>query len=189
VPIKASSIYSEPTLDKLEARFKENETNRQPDRQKLKNAIDWALRKSPASLQELMKELKKEKIHTVLRQNEKGLAYGITFIDYRNKSVFNGSDIGKSYSIAGLNQKLAALTRADHHQAALLEKLLPQKDRELPHKQSQEPSGQEVEKSKETSHAVSKDSLLELLLKNEKGWNRLPYELLKKKKKKRGPHL
>lgn len=40
----------------------------------------------------------------LLRTNEEGRHYGITFIDTRNKSVFNGSEIGKEYSIASLQK-------------------------------------------------------------------------------------
>ena len=34
----------------------------------------------------------------VLRRNEVGLIYGLTFIDHKHRTVFNGSDISKAYA-------------------------------------------------------------------------------------------
>jgi hypothetical protein len=45
-----------------------------------------------------MKALQKENIQVVLRQNDKGVIYGITYVDHRTKCVFNGSHLGKRYS-------------------------------------------------------------------------------------------
>ena len=41
-------------------------------------------------------------VYTVLRQNDKGRIYGITFIDNSTKCVFNGSALGKQYSAEGI---------------------------------------------------------------------------------------
>ncbi|RZM27152.1 MAG: hypothetical protein EOO88_14390 [Pedobacter sp.] len=46
----------------------------------------------------LIKELGKEQVALVLRRNEAGLIYGLTFIDHEHKTVFNGSDISKAYA-------------------------------------------------------------------------------------------
>lgn len=105
VPVKASSIYSKPTLAKLEIKFKANETARQEHKKYLKTSIDWILHKPPADLELLRQLLQKEKISLVLRQNDKGIIYGITFIDHRSKCVFNGSDIGKEYSAKAILEK------------------------------------------------------------------------------------
>lgn len=105
VPVKASSIYSKPTLAKLEIKFKANETTRQEHKKYLKTSIDWILHKPPATLELLRQELQKENISMILRQNEKGIIYGITFIDHRSKCIFNGSDIGKEYSAKAILEK------------------------------------------------------------------------------------
>jgi hypothetical protein len=44
------------------------------------------------------RHLQKEKISLVIRQNDNGVIYGLTYIDHNTKCVFNGSDIGKDYS-------------------------------------------------------------------------------------------
>jgi hypothetical protein len=42
--------------------------------------------------------MKKEYIGVVFRQNETGRIYGVTFIDYPNRAVLNGSRFGKEFS-------------------------------------------------------------------------------------------
>lgn len=106
VPIKASDFYSKPTLTYLEGKFAPNEAARQSHKARVKNAIDLALLKQPnQKLPELMNTLAKDGINTVLRQNEEGIIYGITFVDHRTKCVFNGSTLGKQYSANGILER------------------------------------------------------------------------------------
>lgn len=107
VPIKASRFHDKPTLKKLEKKFAANEIRRQTDKSRIKTVIDMAFMKNNIIiLPQLVKQLQKEGIDTVLRQNAEGLVYGITFVDHKTKSVFNGSKIGKEYSVKGLQNKL-----------------------------------------------------------------------------------
>lgn len=177
VPIKASLIHSKPTLKNLEKKFRENETLRQPDKKRLKTSIDWVLAKSPGSLEALINALKKEGVQAVLRENKQGLVFGITFIDFRTKSVFSGSDIGKPYSVAGIRAFLAS----------------GQQDQEKAPKPAPETiQSKDISKSLGPSPAdgahPTQDGLLKELLEHEKNLNRVPAELLKKKKKKRNPY-
>ena len=57
--------------------------------------------------QSFEKDLQKEAIQLVVRRNEEGIVYGMTYIDYKNKVVFNGSDLGKEYSAKGLIERMA----------------------------------------------------------------------------------
>ena len=179
VPIKASLIYSQPTLKNLEKKFEENEFKRHPDKQKLKTAVDWILSKSPASLKDFTDALLKEKIQSVLRQNRDGLVYGITFIDYRSKSVFNGSDLGKQYSIAGIRQKLNP-----KNETPLLEK----HGKEIS-SYSKQSNDNTFKTEKIQVNNLDKDDLLQQLTANERTLNKLPFELIKKKKRKRSNNL
>jgi hypothetical protein len=101
VPIKASSIYNKPTLKLLEQRFTLNEVLRKPFRDKLKSRIDHARAKS-GSLEQFKSELKKADVHLIIRNNDEGRIYGMSYIDNLYKTIFNGSDIGKNYSAAGI---------------------------------------------------------------------------------------
>lgn len=106
VPIKASDIYSKPTLKKLEEKFRENETKREVDKKPLRTMIDWEILRKPRSLDELVKNLAKEKIAVVVRRNPEGRVYGLTYVDLNNKSVFNGSDLGKEYAAKRILERL-----------------------------------------------------------------------------------
>src|SRR5690606_30756470 len=74
VPIKASSFYNKPTLKYLESRFVPNDAARQPQKARVKNAIDFALLKQPViSLEQLADKLKEDGIQTIVRQNADGI--------------------------------------------------------------------------------------------------------------------
>jgi len=106
-PVKASAIYNKPTLKFLQQKFQENVVEKQRHKQRLRNAIDFALAKSSCrSVQQLTDILTKEKIQVVLRQNEHGIIYGLTYVDHESKCVFNGSDLGKPYSANQLQKRL-----------------------------------------------------------------------------------
>ncbi len=113
VPIKASSIYSKPTLDRLEKKFTENDLKRRPDRKRVKTAIEWVLQQKPGSVQELQKRLEKERIALVIRRNEEGRVYGMTYIDHQTRSVFNGSDLGKEYAAKRMLERLGQEQRQE----------------------------------------------------------------------------
>lgn len=56
------------------------------------------------SRQELTDLLQKRGIDLVLRTNEEGRTYGVTFIDHNTKTVINGSDLGDEFSANILNK-------------------------------------------------------------------------------------
>lgn len=108
VPIKASLIYSKPTLVKLEQCFTINKDLRKNEAHTLKNAIETALNSADRkSVTTFAKLLAKQNIDVILRTNDTGRIYGITFVDHRSRSVFNGSDIGKAYSANALTTLLS----------------------------------------------------------------------------------
>lgn len=106
VPIKASSIYSKPILVNLEKQFKLNEVLRKPFRVSLKATIDHVL-KSPLSKDAFVKALANKGVFVLFRENEEGRIYGITFVDNRNKVVFNGSNLGKAYGASTILEQLS----------------------------------------------------------------------------------
>lgn len=99
VPIKASLLPDNPGLKALEKRYAVNEALRKPHEIRLKAAIDLLFAGGrKISLKGLIKELHKKGIDTLIRQNEEGRIYGLTFIDHQTRCVFNGGDLGKQYS-------------------------------------------------------------------------------------------
>ncbi|WP_427872346.1 relaxase/mobilization nuclease domain-containing protein [Flavobacterium sp. MMS24-S5] len=108
VPIKASEFYSRPTLKFLEEKFKTNDTEKESFKKYVKNAIKLALfRETIISPEKLSKILERESIHIILRKSKEGQLYGITYVDHKTRSVFNGSSLGKEFSAKGIQESCA----------------------------------------------------------------------------------
>ncbi|MDR6803140.1 hypothetical protein J2Y45_000410 [Dyadobacter sp. BE34] len=105
VPIKASDFHFKPTQQNLQKLFVENEVTRQIGHRNIKNSISLVMygQKNP-TLPGLSKNLRRDGIDMVLRRNEQGALYGITFIDHRSKAVFNGSALGKEFGAKGITE-------------------------------------------------------------------------------------
>lgn len=177
VPIKASSIGCKPILDNLEKKFTANEVAKEPVKQRTKNTIDECLQLSPDNMKNLVATLKQKNIYTILRQNTEGRLYGITFVDNQNKVVYNGSDLGKGYSAAALQSKLAILnenplaqdeTKGGSSSGVLI------KENDLNKQQD-----------KIISTTTKNEDLLDVLLSTKEQYDNTPSSLLKKKRKKK----
>ena len=177
VPVKASSIYFKPTLPYLETQFKKGEACRAPHKQRLKTAIDFILLQRPQSLPELIARLKDEKISTAIRENAAHFVYGITFIDHQSGAVFNGSDLGKAYSAAALQERIKDKVATLGAPGKLLIKS-PGKN-----------LIGSIEKDVSKGESTNPSQPLADLLKTERDEGKIPYAFRKKKKKKRGFHL
>ena len=106
VPIKASNFHFKPTLQGLEKYFALGKTGRLRHTNRLKNTLDRALARGVSSFDGLAAELRNQGVALVTRSSSQGLVYGLTFVDHRTKSVFNGSDLGKQYSAKAIQQML-----------------------------------------------------------------------------------
>ncbi len=177
VPIKASSIGCKPILDNLEKKFVANEVAKETLKQRTKNTIDDCLQTSPGSIKNLVAALQQKQIYTVLRQNAEGRLYGITFVDNQNKVVFNGSDLGKGYSAAALQSRLAVVndntlkqdeTKTGSSSGSIQKDIALQKQAD------------------KTIVLITKtESLLDVLLSTKEQYDNIPNNLLKKKRKKK----
>ncbi|MFN0290158.1 relaxase/mobilization nuclease domain-containing protein [Pedobacter helvus] len=107
VPIKASSFYSKPTMASLEQKFEVNKTKRKPFREDLKKDIENVFARYLSITQSRFEvEAKKKGVDVLFRRNDQGQVFGITFIDHRRKTVFNGSDLGKEFSAKAIIERL-----------------------------------------------------------------------------------
>jgi Relaxase/Mobilisation nuclease domain len=176
VPIKASDFYNKPTLKFLNERFEFNEKERQPHKARVKNTIDLLLIKnSNLDVAGLIRALEKESIQTILRQNERSIIYGITYIDHRTKTVFNGSSLGKPYSANGIQERCSI---ADSP-------LETAKDLKGAGEEKNQPEKQMVFHPLENEKSVADDSMLETLMNPKEGFDYVPWQLKKSKRKKR----
>ena len=175
VPIKASSISNKPTLDYLEKKFEENKIAREPFKTGLKKAIDEVFANVPGSMKEIIAELTRKQVFTILRQNVDGRIYGITFVDNKNKCVFNGSDLGKGYSAAALQSRLVA--KEEPKDITLIENRNSGYSNFFQEK--------EIHKIKEDIKPIRNENLLEQLLSPKEQNENAPWQLRKKKRKKK----
>ena len=176
VPIKASSITSKPTLDNLEKKFVANDPARELLKQRIKNVIDDCLQSSVGNMKSLVTALSQKQVYTVLRQNTEGRLYGITFVDNQTKVVFNGSDLGKGYSVAALQNRVGIVNETKLTNEAKGE-YAPgtfKKNRVL-----QKPQ------EKSNTPSMKSEGLLETLLSVREQNDNVPNNLIKKKKKKK----
>lgn len=84
------------------------ELKKQPVPYKAKGIIAKAKEESD-SIGEFKNKLKENKIDVILRYNDEGRLYGVTFIDHENRLAFNGSRIGKEFSANALNDRFNTL--------------------------------------------------------------------------------
>lgn len=98
VPIKASSLYNKPTLHNLENEFAIHKEKRLPFKPSLRERIDKVLKTGQHTERTFTESLRKQGVAILFRKSDNGMVYGITYIDHNTKTVFNGSDLGKSYS-------------------------------------------------------------------------------------------
>jgi hypothetical protein len=106
ISIKASSIYSKPTLSRLEELFIPNMEARKQYRETLREVIHGELDQCN-SLEEFTSRLRTKGIKPLFQVNEHGRLYGVTFIDNVNRSVFNGSALGNELSANALSNRFS----------------------------------------------------------------------------------
>lgn len=175
VPIKASSFYNKPTLKFLEEKFKRNEVRRIPDKARVKNTIDITLlRAQTMSINELARLLEKEGINTVFRRSAEGLLYGITYVDHKTKSVFNGSNLGKEYSAKAIQER-CGLKVAGEEKINQIHQKLPSKESLI----------DDLQQQKDSLTIPDLVKVLDMLTQAEYSPDYLPNQLKNKKRKKK----
>jgi hypothetical protein len=105
-PFKASLFGKKAGLDSLEKHVKScrEKMKNFPAKEKLKEKIILTLQSSNDE-KSFIKKLQKEGIDAVIRKNDTGRIYGMTFIDHQSKTVWNGSRLGKECSANVFNDQ------------------------------------------------------------------------------------
>jgi len=170
VPIKASSIYGKPTFQFLSGQFELNEIRKEPHKDRAKKIIDAFEPKHGKQFQDFVKHMVANGIYPVVRQNEDGRIYGLTFIDNETKCVFNGSKLGKGYSAKGIQDRFQVDPNS--------------KGAPIPRLPAKEYRDESTHQVKSQGTGISSD-LLQKLTEADVDHSNTPYEL-KRKKKRRG---
>lgn len=78
--------------------------------------------KATTSEADFRKALQQEGIDVVLRRNDTGRIYGVTFVDHHSRVVLNGSRLGKEYSANVFNERFPFIEEEQPH--SMLDRLL-----------------------------------------------------------------
>ena len=178
VPIKASSLPCKSTLANLEKKFLLNEILKFRVKEIVKSSIDECFVKSLIDIKSLQVALEQKEIYLLLRKNSEGQLYGVTFVDNKNKCVFNGSDLGKNYSITALQNRIT-VNENKEEPIGRNETFTQNSDNK-----SIYTSGYSINPLQEKISLPNNDNLLEVLLTPTSQQENIPFSLLPKKKKK-----
>lgn len=116
-PFKASLFGKQAGLDELQKQFAEakEKMKTDPTRAVLKNTIEIALHTTTGET-DFKKQLLEQGISTVVRHNDGGRIYGMTFIDHESRTVWNGSALGKNLSANFFNDLWNGQTVEQHQE-------------------------------------------------------------------------
>jgi hypothetical protein len=105
-PIKSSKFGKQTGSGEIQKRIEKSKEaiKTRNLKEKPKAAISKALN-SCKNKTDFEKQLLKNQISVLFRENDSGRIYGVTFIDHRQKFVFNGSRLGKNFSANVFHEK------------------------------------------------------------------------------------
>ena len=97
-PIHASDIGRGVGYTAVQNRMQKSKQAIKPLIPTIRNKVLQAMRTSPQTEKELRQRLEEQGLRVVIRKNESGRIYGITFIDDKAGIALNGSRLGKGYA-------------------------------------------------------------------------------------------
>ena len=97
-PINASDIGCGVGYTAVQNKIQKSKQTVKPQISTFRNKVLQTMRTSPKTEEELRQRLKEQGLRMVIRKNESGRIYGITFIDDKEGIALNGSRLGKGYA-------------------------------------------------------------------------------------------
>ena len=97
-PINASDIGRGVGYTAVQNRMQKSKQAIKPLIPTIRNKVLQAMRTSPQTEKELRQRLEEQGLRVVIRKNDNGRIYGITFIDDEQGVALNGSRLGKGYA-------------------------------------------------------------------------------------------
>lgn len=107
-PFKASLISRNVGFDALQGKMDKSKSEMKDKSvyNRTRSVVSSAINKNP-NRKDFEKELIKKGISVIFRENDDKRIYGVTFIDHQEKTVFNGSKMGKEFSANTFNALFA----------------------------------------------------------------------------------
>ena len=98
-PFKASLFGKDAGVAQLQKYFEQSKEKMKanPARSVLKNTVEFTIH-TTNNEREFKKQLSEQGINTVVRRNNEGRIYGMTFIDHESRNVWNGSQLDRNLS-------------------------------------------------------------------------------------------
>ena len=106
-PIHASDIGRGVGYTAVQNRMQKSKQTIKPLIPTVRNKVLQAMRTSPNTEKELRQRLEEQGLRVVIRKNDNGRIYGITFIDDKAGIALNGSRLGKGYTANVFNAYLS----------------------------------------------------------------------------------
>jgi hypothetical protein len=98
-PFKSSLFGKQAGMDSLQKHFEQSKDKMktEPSKEILKNSIEVAIHTTNNET-DFKKQLVDQGVNTIVRRNDQGRIYGMTFIDHESRIVWNGSQLSKNLS-------------------------------------------------------------------------------------------
>ena len=106
-PINASDIGRGVGYTAMQNRIQKSRQAVKPLIPTIRNKVLQTMRTSPKTEENLLQRLEEQGLRVVIRKNESGRIYGITFIDDKEGIALNGSRLGKGYAANVFNAYLS----------------------------------------------------------------------------------
>lgn len=106
-PIHASDIGRGVGYTAIQDRIQKSKQTIKPLIPTIRNKVLQTMRTSPKTEEELRQRLEEQGLRVVIRKNDNGRIYGITFIDDKEGIALNGSRLGKGYAANVFNAYLS----------------------------------------------------------------------------------
>lgn len=106
-PIHASDIGRGVGYTAVQNRIEKSKQGIKPLIPAVREKVLHVMRTSPQTEETLRQRLEEQGLRTVIRKNESGRIYGITFIDDKEGVALNGSRLGKGYAANAFNAYFA----------------------------------------------------------------------------------
>ncbi|SHN77272.1 Relaxase/Mobilisation nuclease domain-containing protein [Flavobacterium fryxellicola] len=98
-PFKSSLFGKQAGMDSLQNHFEQSKEKMKTELSKeiLKNSVEVAMH-TTTNETDFKKQLVDQGVNTIVRRNDQGRIYGMTFIDHETRTVWNGSQLSKNLS-------------------------------------------------------------------------------------------
>lgn len=103
--IPSSYFLCKPTLPNLERKFLENKSKRERHKAYLQSTLGHLTQNSFSSLDDLFKELARERIATIIRHDSDDKVVGFTYVNHEDRCVFHDEDLDAEFSARTLLQR------------------------------------------------------------------------------------